>query len=77
MDEVVSKAFCKEYRYIHRYRDTSPEAAVKQTQRGEDSCFSRLDYFRGKHKNDPGECGVCAGRLWQHELSRLKCFSMA
>jgi hypothetical protein len=46
---------------IHQYRDTTPEAAVKQTQRGEDSCFSRLDYFCGKHQNDPGECGVMCG----------------
>jgi hypothetical protein len=34
--EDVSKAFCKE----NEYRDTTREAAVKQTQRGEDSCFS-------------------------------------
>jgi hypothetical protein len=30
---------------------------VKQTQRGEDSCFSRLEYFCGKHKNDPANAG--------------------
>jgi hypothetical protein len=47
---------------IHQYRDTSPEAAVKQTQRGEDSCFSQLDYF-GKHKHDPGECSGCASTI--------------
>jgi hypothetical protein len=66
--EDVSKLFCKE----KTYRDTTPEAAANQRRRGEGSCQSRLDYFCNQHKNDPGECGVCAGRLW-HELSRLKC----
>jgi hypothetical protein len=43
----VAKEFCKE----NEYRDTAPEAAVKQIQRGEDSCFSRLGYFCGKRKH--------------------------
>jgi hypothetical protein len=54
------------------YRDTSKAAVHKQAKHGTESCISRLKYFCGQHEGSPGECGICAGRLW-HELQRLKC----
>jgi hypothetical protein len=63
-----TRKFCQE----RDYRDTSDEAKQKQVAHGEKSCTSRLKYFCGKHEGSPGECGICAGRLW-HEIQRLKC----